>query len=486
MNILNKTISNPVNRPIKVVQFGEGNFLRGFADHMIDIANEQGKFDGSIVLVKPRNTGNLDQFHKQDCQYTVSLRGRVDGEPKVLNRIITSVSDAVSPYTEHEKYMQLAEIDTLRFIISNTTEAGIVFDETDQFELNPPNSFPGKLTKFLFHRFETFHGADDKGVIVLPAELIDDNGKVLKECVLKLAELWNLDDTFKDWINAACIFTSTLVDRIITGYPKAEEEQEWEQLGYEDRLLVTGEPFALWVIESEKDISKEFPLPEAGLPVIFTDNQKPYKQRKVRILNGAHTSFVLASYLMGNDIVRESMNDEDVLNFMMGILHKEVIPTLNLPKEDLESFADAVVTRFNNPYVDHSLLAISLNSVSKWRARCMPSFLDYIEKTGTLPPRLTFSLAALMAFYSSTELQENALIGHRKNCEYRIMDDMSVLEFFRDYSEKPSAEFAESFLGRIDFFGQDLNKIEGLTSTITAHLDDIKTNGMRAALCKTL
>ena len=275
MNILNKTISNPVNRPIKVVQFGEGNFLRGFADHMIDIANEQGKFDGSIVLVKPRNTGNLDQFHKQDCQYTVSLRGRVDGEPKVLNRIITSVSDAVSPYTEHEKYMQLAEIDTLRFIISNTTEAGIVFDETDQFELNPPNSFPGKLTKFLFHRFETFHGADDKGVIVLPAELIDDNGKVLKECVLKLAELWNLDDTFKDWINAACIFTSTLVDRIITGYPKAEEEQEWEQLGYEDRLLVTGEPFALWVIESEKDISKEFPLPEAGLPVIFTDNQKP-------------------------------------------------------------------------------------------------------------------------------------------------------------------------------------------------------------------
>lgn len=486
MNVLNKTISNPVKRPVKIVQFGEGNFLRGFTDYMIDIANEQGIFDGSIVLIKPRSTGNLDQFHKQDCQYTVSLRGRVDGEPKVLNRIVTSVSDAVSPYTEYEKYMALAEIDTLRFVVSNTTEAGIVFDETDQFQLNPPNSFPGKLTKFLFHRYEAFDGSKDKGLVMLPAELIDDNGKVLKECVLKLAALWNLSDGFKNWVEEACIFTSTLVDRIITGYPKASEEAEWKQLGYVDRLMVTGEPFALWVIESEKDISKELPLPEAGLPVVYTDNQKPYKQRKVRILNGAHTSFVLASYLMGNEIVRESMNDEDILNFMMGTLHKEVIPTLNLPKEDLENFADAVVARFNNPYVDHSLLAIALNSVSKWRARCMPSFLDYIDKTGTLPSRLTFSLAALMAFYSSTELKENALISHRGDNEYRIMDDVAVLEFFHDHSSMPSAEFAKAFLGRTDFFGQDLNKIEGLTERIAMHLDDIKANGMRAALCRTL
>ena len=486
MEILSANTTNPINRPVKVVQFGEGNFLRGFADYMIDIANEQGNFNGTIVLVKPREGGSLEKFHTQDCQYTVSLRGLVNGKPQVSNRQITCIADAVHAYEEYKKYMALAEIDTLRFVFSNTTEAGIVFDDTDQFELNPPKTFPGKLTKFLYHRYQTFHGNPDKGLIMLPTELIDDNGIMLRKCVLQLIELWGLGEEFKNWVEEACIFTSTLVDRIITGYPKATENEEWEKLGYIDRIMVTGEPFALWVIESAKDISSELPLPDAGLPVIYTDNQKPYKQRKVRILNGAHTSFVLASYLMGNDIVRDSMNDDDVRNFMMGILYKEVIPTLSLPKADLEEFADAVVARFNNPYVDHALLAISLNSVSKWRARCMPSFLGYIEKEGNLPARLTFSLAALMAFYTGSEIRDKALIGHRNGQEYNIMDDMAVMEFFRDHSGKDTKEFVSTFLGRIDFFGQDLNEIQGLTDAVTAHLDDIKANGMRAALCKTL
>ena len=486
MEILNANTTNPINRPIKVVQFGEGNFLRGFSDYMIDIANEQGNFNGTIALVKPREGGSLEKFHAQDCQYTVSLRGLVNGKPQVSNRQITCIADAVHAYEEYEKYMALAEIDTLRFVISNTTEAGIVFDDTDQFELNPPKTFPGKLTKFLYHRYQSFHGNPDKGLIMLPTELIDDNGIMLRKCVLQLIDLWGLPEEFKNWVEEACVFTSTLVDRIITGYPKATEEAEWEKLGYIDRLMVTGEPFALWVIESAKDISDELPLPKAGLPVIYTDNQKPYKQRKVRILNGAHTSFVLASYLMGNDIVRDSMNDDDVRNFMMGILHEEVIPTLSLPKAELEEFADAVVARFNNPYVDHALLAISLNSVSKWRARCMPSFLGYIEKEGTLPARLTFSLAALMAFYTGSEIRDNALIGHRGEQEYNIMDDMAVMEFFRDHSGKDTKEFVSAFLGQIDFFGQDLNEIQGLTDAVTAYLDDIKINGMRAALCKTL
>ena len=486
MEVLNRSLTNPANRPVKVVQFGEGNFLRGFVDYMIDIANEQGKFNGNIVLIKPIEFGNLENFHKQDCQYTVSLRGRVDGEAKILNRKITSVVDAVDAYTEYEKYMGLAEIDTLRFVVSNTTEAGIVFDDTDKFEMNPPKTFPGKLTKFLYHRFETFKGDISKGLVMLPVELIDDNGIMLHKCVLQFIELWGLGEEFKNWVEEACVFTSTLVDRIITGYPKATEEEEWEKLGYIDRIMVTGEPFALWVIESTKDISGELPLPDAGLPVIYTDNQKPYKQRKVRILNGAHTSFVLAAYLMGKDIVRDSMNDDDIRNFMMGTLHEEVIPTLSLPKADLEEFADAVVARFNNPYVDHALLAISLNSVSKWRARCMPSFLGYIEKFEKLPARLTFSLAALMAFYTGSEIRDKALIGHRDGQEYNIMDDMAVMEFFRDNSGKETAEFVKAFLGNTDFFGQNLNEINGLTDTVTAHLDDIKANGMRAALCKTL
>ena len=491
MKRLNKQMTGKQVRPIKVVQFGEGNFLRAFVDYMIDIANEQGKFDGDIVLVKPIPFGNLDAFHEQDCQYTVSLRGVVDGEAKVLNRQITSVADVVDSYSEYEKYMALADIDTLRYVVSNTTEAGIVFDNTDRFDYMPANSFPGKLTQFLHRRYTTFHGAADKGLIMLPVELIDDNGIILKKCVNRLIDLWGLDADFKTWVNEVCVFTSTLVDRIVTGYPCDTAQEEWESLGYEDRIMVTGEPFALWVIESDKDISQELPLDQvmaemSGMDVIFTDNQKPYKQRKVRILNGAHTSFVLASFLCGNDIVLESMNDKDIRNFIQKTIYEEVIPTLTLPKTELEAFAKAVETRFENPYVKHALLAISLNSVSKWRARCMPSLLAYVEKTGTLPAHLTFSLAALMKFYSATEIREGKLIGYRNGEEYIISDDASVLEFFVTHSMKTTDEFVAAFLSNENFFGQDLTQIAGLKDAVVGYLGDVKTNGMREALCKIL
>lgn len=484
MNVLNKKMTGAIDRPIKVVQFGQGNFLRAFVDYMIDVANERGQFNGNIVLVKSTERGNLDTFHAQDYQYTVSLRGVVDGTAQTTNRIITSVCDAVSAYSEYDRYMELAEIDTLRFVVSNTTEAGIVFDPTDKYEYAPPKTFPGKLTKLLYRRFLQFAGDPTKGLIMLPVELIDDNGIVLKECVMKLIDLWKLDSAFKHWVEEACVFTSTLVDRIVTGYPKAAEAEEWNKLGYIDRLMVTGDPFALWVIESQKDISKELPLHQAGLPVIYTDNHKPYKQRKVRILNGAHTSFVLASFLAGNDYVKESMDDPEIHNFIMRTLYDEVIPTLTLPKQELEEFAAAVITRFNNPYVKHALLSISLNSVSKWRARCMPSLLGYHESTGKLPARLTFSLASLMAFYSGREIRDNALIGHRGDQEYRIVDDMDVLHFFLNNCKLSTCEFVEAFLSQEAFFGQDLSKIPGLTAAVSAYLDDIKTNGMRDALCR--
>ena len=482
MELLSRSKTGKKERPIKVLQFGEGNFLRGFVDYMIDIANEKGEFDGDIVLVKPIEFGTLDRFRAQECQYTVSLRGIVDGKSTVLNRIVTSVADVVAAHEEYERYSSYAKLDTLRYIVSNTTEAGIVYDESDKLEMNPPKSFPAKLAKFLYERYQYFNGAMDKGLVMLPVELIDDNGIHLKECVLKQADNWNLEDGFKKWVNEACIFTSTLVDRIITGYPREEDAKLWEEWGYRDELIVTGEPFALWVIESEKDIREEFPLDKAGLPVIFTDNQKPYKQRKVRILNGAHTSFVLASYLAGNDTVLESMKDELVYQFMRSTIFDEVIPTLTLPEKDLVDFAEAVTTRFNNPYVKHALLSISLNSVSKWRARCMPSFLGYIEKKGRLPKHLTFSLAALMAFYQGTEIRDKALIGHRNGEEYNIMDDAAVLEFFAANSTKPSKEFAHGFLSNSDFFGQDLTQIEGLEDTVAAYLDEIAEKGMRKTM----
>lgn len=484
MELLSKKKTGKKERPVKVLQFGEGNFLRAFVDYMIDIANEQGKFDGDIVLVKPIEFGSLDLFHEQECQYTVQLRGIVDGEAKKISRIITSVTDVVDAYGEYEKYASYAKLDSLRFIVSNTTEAGIVYDETDRIDLNPPKTYPGKLTKFLYERYTHFNGDINKGLIMLPVELIDDNGIHLKECVLKLAALWNLEEGFKTWLEEACVFTSTLVDRIVTGYPRDEAEKLCQEFGYQDNLIVTGEPFALWVIESAKDISGEFPLPDAGLPVIFTDNQKPYKQRKVRILNGAHTSFVLASYLCGNDIVLESMQDEQILSFMKSTIFDEVIPTLTLPKDELEEFAKAVITRFNNPYVKHSLLAISLNSVSKWKARCMPSFLGFIKQTGKLPEHLTFSLAALMAFYTGNEIRDKALIGKRGDEEYNILDDMAVLEFFAENSQKETKDYAHAVLSNVNFWGQDLSALDGVETAVVSYLSDIRALGMRKAMEK--
>ncbi len=484
MQTLNSSITKQKSLPIKVLQFGEGNFLRGFVDYMIDIANEQNIFNGQIAIAKPIEMGNLDTFHKQEYQYTVSLKGLVDGNAKISNRQISSIATAVDTYKDYEKYMELSKIDTLRFIVSNTTEAGIVFDSTDEFTMTPPKTFPGKLTKFLFERYKAFNGAMDKGLIMLPVELIDDNGECLKNCILQLCKLWKLDTDFIDWINEACIFCSTLVDRIITGYPKDTETSLWEELGYHDELIVTGEPFALWVVESPKDISDLFPLDKAGLPVIFTDNLKPYKQRKVRILNGAHTSFSLASYLAGNDTVLESMEDETIYTFMYNTIFDEIIPTLSLPKKELVSFANSVIMRFNNPYVKHALLSISLNSVSKWKARCLPSLLSYIESKNEIPKHLAFSIASLMKFYTGDEIRDNSLIGNRDGVEYNINDDMPVLEFFKNNCRKDSLSFTEAVLSNIDFWGEDLTTKTGLLELVSFYLGDICTLGMNNAIKK--
>lgn len=485
MELLNRSKTNFKERPIKVLQFGEGGFLRAFVDYMIDIANETGDFNGNIVVVKPIEFGNLDFFHQQECQYTLELRGKENGEAKKIRRQITSIADAVGAVEEYDKFMAYASSDDLRFIVSNTTEAGIVYDETDDFSAEPPKTYPGKLTKFLYTRFKAFNGAPDKGLIMLPVELIDNNGPALKKCVFQFIELWNLGEDFANWVTESCIFGSTLVDRIVTGYPRDEAESIWDELDYRDNLLDTGELFALWVIESEKEFKDEFPLDKAGLPVIFTDNQKPYKERKVRILNGAHTSFVLASFLAGNDIVLESMNDKTVRTFMENTIFNEVIPTLSLPAEECREFANAVIERFENPYVKHLLLSISLNSVSKWRARCKPSLTGYISKKGELPKHLTFSIAALMAFYSATEFAEDGtLIGHRGDETYTINDSKDVLEFFAANSGKPTAEFVNAYLSNVDFHGEDMTQYAGLAETVAAYLDDIKTNGMRKAMEK--
>ena len=471
-------------RPVKVLQYGEGNFLRAFVEPMLDAANEQGRFDGSVVLVKPIPFGTLDAFHEQDCRYTVILRGLENGQKVEKNRLITCVSGAVDAYTEYERYAAYAKLDSLRFIVSNTTEAVIVLDENDRLDMTPPNSYPGKLTKFLFERAEAFAYAPDKGLIILPVELIDDNGIALERCVRALAKRWNLGARFDAWLTEACVFASTLVDRIVTGYPRDEAEAIWQKLGYEDRLLDTAEPFGLWVIESQKDISAELPLPECGQPVLFTDDQKPYKQRKVRILNGAHTSFVPAAFLCGHDIVLEAMNDPQIKAFMQRTLYDEVIPTLTLPKDDLLRFAEAVTGRFENPFIKHALLSICLNSVAKWRARCLPSLTAYVRQTGELPKRLAFSLAALLALYQNGVLKDGALECLRDGTPYTLRDDAPVLAYFAENVGADAATLTKGFLAREDFFGEDLTRIPGLLAYVTDALTAIRRDGMRRAMAQ--
>lgn len=483
MDRLTAAVKAAPDRPVRVLQFGEGNFLRAFVDYFIDIANEKTDFNGSVVLVKPIPMGTLfPAFREQDYRYTVMLRGLVDGEPVAQSRVITSVSDAVDAYADYDAYAAYARCETLRFIVSNTTEAGIVLDESDNLELCPPATYPGKLTKFLYERAVHFDYAADKGLIILPVELIDDNGIELRRCVKALAKVWQLGDKFDRWLDDACVFTSTLVDRIVTGYPRGEDQAIWEQLGYEDRILVTAEPFGLWVIESSRDISAELPLPQCGLPVVYTDNQKPYKQRKVRILNGAHTSFVPMAFQCGYDYVLDAMNDPMIKSFMQHTLYDEVIPTLTLPKDDLLAFAEAVTGRFMNPYIKHALLSICLNSVSKWRARCMPSLLIYAEKEGRLPERLTFSLAALMSLYHGGKLVGGKLECQRDGETYLLQDDAAVLKFFAEKSALSPEALVREFIGNEAFFGAKLAKVPGLCESVTASLTDILTRGMKAVM----
>lgn len=480
--------------PEKVLQFGEGNFLRAFVDYMIDVSNEKGVFDGSVVIVKPIEYGSLDKFRAQDCLYTLSHRGKMNGEVIEDYRVITSVSRVIDCYNEYDAFIACAENPDLRFVVSNTTEAGIVYDETDRFDNKPALSYPGKLTQLLYARFKAFEGDTSKGLFIIPCELIEGNGHELQKCVYAQADNWNLGNDFKAWLKTSCSFASTLVDRIVTGYPKDNAPEIWEKIGYRDDLLDTCEPFALWVIETEKaedgsfPLAKEFPLDKAGLPVVFTDNEKPYHERKLRILNGAHTSMVLGAFLAGKDIVRECMDDAEIKAFMDKCLFEEIIPTLTLPKDQLMTFAASVTERFQNPFIKHALLAISLNSVSKWKARVLPSVTAYVKKEGKLPRCLTFSFAALTCFYQGTEICDGALVGVRNGEAYKIIDDAAVMGFCKEntVAYKSGAidtlTYVRNFASRESFWGMDLTVLPDFAETVAADIREIEKIGMAAAI----
>lgn len=476
MRSINDTIEKKYgNYPEKVLQFGEGNFLRAFVDWMIDKTNRDGIYHGSIVLCQPIAQGLKDMINAQDGVYTLAMRGAENGQPVENIEVITSVSRCINPYENYEDLMEIARSADLEVVVSNTTEAGIAYHEGDRLTDRPPVSFPAKVTAFLYERYKAFNGDPRKGLLFLPVELIDNNGAELKRIVLKYAEEWELGQEFTEWVNTANEFTSTLVDRIVTGYPRDEISYFEEKLGYKDNIIDTSELFNLWVIEGDKKWADKLPVHKTDANVIWTDDVKPYKKRKVRILNGAHTSTVLAAYLAGFDIVGDFMKDDTVRTFMNDVIYKEVIPTLDLPKEELESFAAAVNDRFANPYIKHNLLDIALNSCSKFNARCLPSLLGYVEEKGKLPKCLTFSLAAFIKFYQG-EWKDGAYTGTRKDgTQYPLRDDEAVIRFFADaWAENDAEKTAESVLSNKDFWsGKDLTEVPGLKDAVAGYLKEM-------------
>lgn len=468
--------------PEKVMQFGEGNFLRAFVDDFIDIANEKAAFNGKVVLVQPIAQGLTDLINQQEGLYTLYLRGSRNGAKVDDKRVISCVSRCVNPYGDWDSVLALARSKDLEIIVSNTTEAGIVHDTESAFDQTPPASFPAKLTRVLYERFT----AGQKGIVMLSCELIDNNGRELLRCVNQYIDDWGLSADFRRWVNEENIFCSTLVDRIVPG--RIRDPREVAALaaanGYEDPLTDVGEVFGIWVIEGPDGLEDRLPFKKAGVPVIVVPDVTPYKKRKVRILNGAHTGFVLGAYLAGFDIVRDCMHDATVLGYMNQMLYDEVIPTLPLDRQDLMDFAAAVQDRFNNPFVNHELMSISLNSTSKWRARNMPTFLDYVQEKGALPPCLTTSFAAYLAFYSSEiqALTDKGLLCRRpKGDEYTVSDDRWVLEFYWAHRNDPPEELAHAVMTHTDMWGQDLTQVPGFEAAAGRILRQIRTEGALAA-----
>jgi tagaturonate reductase len=467
MKALNQQAVTLSTRPIKVLQFGEGNFLRAFADWIIDILNEKTDFNGNIQIVQPLPSGMIQALKDQDCLYHVVLNGIQQGKTVSETRLIKSVSSAINPYVNESEFITACENLDLKFVISNTTESGIEFNEADTRVDVLPASFPGKITKLLYHRFTCYKGAEDKGLYFLPCELIEKNGENLKRIVLQYVDHWKLSTEFKNWIIETCVFCNTLVDRIVPGFPKDTIKEIQQQLGFEDNLVVSAEPFHLWVIEAPLVVKKAFPTEKAGLQVKFVPDLTPYRTRKVRILNGAHTALVPVAYLSGLRLVKESVDDPTIGKFIREAISEEIVPTLDLPAEELQQFANDVIERFQNPFIKHELISISLNSISKFKVRVLPSLLGYYKKTGKLPERLVFSLAALIRFYK----------GEWQGETIPLNDSAEILDFFKQaWALNDSSKTIQTVLSNQSLWGIDLTTIAGFEKMVLDKLAVLEEN----------
>jgi tagaturonate reductase len=447
--------------------------------------NAKTNFNGSVVVVQPIERGMAEWLNGQDCLYHVNLQGRQEGKP--VNRLdrIDVISRALNPYSQNSAFMALADQPDIRFVISNTTEAGITFDPNCKFSDAPASSYPGKLTQLLYRRFKTFNGDMHKGLIIMPCELIFLNGHHLKECILQYIELWKEDfgkdyAHFKKWFLKYNYVCATLVDRIVPGFPRKDIAKIQKTVGYADNLVVQAEIFHLWVIERPENMTigelrKEFPADKAGLHVLIAESEAPYHERKVTLLNGPHTVLSPVAYLSGINIVRDALHHAIVGKYIKKVQYDELMQTLNLPMAELQQFAADVLERFDNPYVDHAVTSIMLNSFPKYETRDLPGLKTYLERKGELPKGLVLGLAAIITYYKGGTRADGAPI--QPNDAQEIMDLLKNL-----WATGDTRKVAEGVLGATDIIwkesGQNLNEIPGLTDMVTDFLNQIQEKGM--------
>ena len=460
--------------PERIVQFGEGNFLRGFFDWMVARMNRACGFHSGVVVVQPRAGGKGWMLNEQEGLFHVNLQGLLEGKPVDSIEMVDVVTRAVDPYREFDEYLALAAKPELRFVVSNTTEAGITFDPTCRLDDRPALSYPGKLTQLLYHRFKTFEGDEQKGLVILPCELIFHNGDELKHCIEQYIELWRLGEPFEKWFHQHCPIYNTLVDRIVPGYPQETIEALQERCGVEDRLMVKAEPYHLWVIEAPDPLAAEFPASRAGRNVLFTHNEELYHRRKVTLLNGPHTLLSPVGYLSGLDTVRQCVEDERVGEYVQRVMMQELLPTLDLPREELTEYACGVMERFKNPSIHHYLTSIMLNSFPKFKARDLPALKRYLEQQGCVPIGIVTGLAAIITYYKGES---------RGTATAQPQDAPETLKLLTSlWGDGDLSALARGVLSARFIWDEDLNPIPGLSLLLERQLRSIQEKGMRGAL----
>ena len=474
MKRLNRQNAPAERYPIRVIQFGEGNFLRGFADWIVWKMNRTIGFEAGVAVVQPTPRGRVSALNEQDGLYVLNLQGTEHGRPVDSVELIDVIQTGIDPYRDYEGFLRLAEHADARFIVSNTTEAGIAFDPTCRFDDAPALSFPAKLVQLLHRRYEVCNGDRRKGFIILPCELIARNGDALKWCIDQYIELWQLDDGFRRWVDEACTVCQTLVDRIVPGFPADSIARIAERTGYDDRQAVKAEVYHLWVIEAPEAVAHEFPADKAGLNVHFVADEGPYHARKVTLLNGPHTAMAPVGHLCGLQTVKECMDDPLVGRYVHRVMYDELLHTLDLPMDERMSFADSVSERFANPYMKHLLASILLNSFAKFRTRDLPGLKRLMLRNGPRPDGLIVGLAALLTCYRAQPSEEN---GHVP------ADDPAVVALLhRLWADPAPAKVAQGVLGAEELWGENLNRLPGLTERLAHFLQLIDEKGMRGAL----